>query len=331
MDIKKVHLKNFSSLAVGGFGEMAVATSVQDLIELCMNVRNQGKKLVPIGGGTNIFFGETCESSVFVKMFLRGVSYTEEGDTGFITAYAGEIWDDVVSFTVSKGLWGIENLSSIPGSVGAAPIQNIGAYGAELADVLDCVNAIDTTTLNSVVISNEACQFGYRDSLFKKEQNRYIITSVTLKLSKKRKPILTYKPLDLLSSDASQEEIRKEVIRVRAEKLPDYATYPNAGSFFKNPVVEESFANELKNKYPLMPQIKQGAIVKIPAAWLIEHIAEAKGVRHGDVGTWPNQPLVLVNYGVATSEEILNFSKNIIDNIFEKTGIKLEREVNFVS
>jgi UDP-N-acetylmuramate dehydrogenase len=250
----------------------------------------------------------------------------------FLKIAAGEIWDDAVKYAVKENLWGIENLSYIPGTVGATPVQNIGAYGMELSNVLESVRAYDMITHSFIALKNSECEFGYRDSLFKKNNGRYIITQTVLKLSTIPNPILNYKPLDSLQDkkDISLQEIRDLVIKTRTSKLPDYTQYPNAGSFFKNPTITSHQVESLKVKGHEIPAHIVAGGYKVPAAWLIEHIAEMKGVRTGDVGSWPAQPLVLVNYGNATADGLINFSQSIIDTVREKTGIILEREVNVV-
>jgi UDP-N-acetylmuramate dehydrogenase len=332
MEIKHVSLKDYSSLRIGGMGDMIAVRSAKELVNAVMHGRQEGKVVHILGEGTNTYFGDNLSKYLFIKNEIKGISFEEKGDFVLLTVGAGEIWDTIVSFSVDKGLWGIENLSSIPGTAGAAPVQNIGAYGTELKDVLVSLSAYDTKTSNTVEISNSGCMFGYRDSLFKQEKNRYIIISITLSLSKKAKPILTYKPLDTLLTKESITvgDIRTLVISTRKVKLPDYKEYPNVGSFFKNSIVTSTQSSALRAIYPDIPLIPHYDEFKITSAWLIEHVAKMKGVRIGDVGTWPLQPLVIVNYGNATSEDIFLFSQNIIEKIEKETGVLLEREANCV-
>ncbi len=332
MEIHRTSMKAYSSLKVGGEGDVIFAQSTSQLIDACAHAFTIGRTPYILGEGTNTYFGENLDAYLFIKNEIKGISLEKKEGFVFVTVCAGERWDDVVSFAVSKNLWGIENLSLIPGTVGSAPIQNIGAYGTELKDVLVSLSAYDTKHRNTVEISNEACEFGYRDSLFKHEKNRYSILDVTLKLSKDPMPVLSYKPLDALvgKENLSLGEIRDLVVATRKAKLPDYKEYPNTGSFFKNPVVTKEKGESLRIEYPVIPLIDYEDGYKIPAAWLIENIAEMKGVRYGDVGTWPSQPLVLVNYGNATCLDIENFTSEIIEKIKAKTGVTIEKEVNFV-
>ena len=330
--IQLVQLKNYSSLRIGGEGDILTVRSIAELTEAVMFAKRTQKKIVTLGGGTNSYFGDVLQNILVIKLELQGISLEEKEDTTRITAHAGEVWDNLVQFSVAKGLWGIENLSYIPGTVGAAPVQNIGAYGVELKDVLVSLSALDTTTLNLVEISNSACEFGYRDSLFKHQAGRYIIISITLDLSKHGMPVLTYKPLEKLGGgeNLTPESVRNFVVATRKAKLPDWVEHPNAGSFFKNPVVTSTQAEGLRATYPDMPLIPHKSGFKIPAAWLIQHIAHMKGVRVGEVGTWPNQPLVLVNYGNATVIELRGFVERIIEKIKQETEIVLEVEVTCV-
>lgn len=330
MEIRTVSLKDYSSLRTGGEGQIVEVETTAELIEVCMYAKKENRIIQIVGEGTNTYFGEKAKDLLMVKMNNKGISFEDHESTVLLTAYAGEVWDDLVVFSTNKGLWGIENLSYIPGTVGAAPVQNIGAYGRELQDVFISLSAVDTETFNIVEINKEACDFGYRDSLFKKEYGRYIIISLTIELSKVSNPVLTYKPLDTLASlsNITPNEVRDMVIATRKSKLPDWKQHPNAGSFFKNPVVDTETASRLKSLYPDIPTIEVSNGWKIPAAWLIEHVAEMKGIRVGDTGTWPQQPLVLVNYGESTANDIDTLAESIKKKVYDATAIILEQEVN---
>ena len=330
MEIKKALLKDYTSLRVGGEVDMVTVTTLSELVEVVMLAKKEEKKIYILGGGTNTYFGEDLDNLLVIKIYIKGISFEENKDDVFVTAYAGEEWDDLVRFSVDKGLWGLENLSLIPGTVGSSPVQNIGAYGVELKDVFVSLSALDMTTLNVVEISKEGCDFEYRDSLFKKEYGRYSILSVRIKLSKKSSPVLSYKPLDslLTQENLTASIVRDLVIATRIAKLPDWKIYPNAGSFFKNPIVTTVEAEGLRASYPDMPQITHQKGFKIPAAWLIERVADMKGVRIKDLGTWPNQPLVVINYGSSSADDVDRFTEEIRSKILLETGIALEQEVN---
>jgi UDP-N-acetylmuramate dehydrogenase len=334
MELRKVSIAEITSLRIGGYVDMVVVTSEDEVKEAVTYAQTHNKIVHVLGGGTNSYFAEDLSSYLVIKNEIMGIDEKtqENGHTVLITCGAGEIWDDVVVYAVDRGYWGIENLSFIPGTTGGAPVQNIGAYGAELKTTLVSVAAFDCKSMQQVTLSNDACQFGYRDSLFKHKKGRYCITSVTLTLSTTPNPILTYSPLTALQgSSPSLTSIRNEVIRIRTEKLPNYHEFPNAGSFFKNPIIRGDVAQTFSSQFLECPMHHlEGGTIKIPAAWLLEHIAEVKGVRSGPVGTWPKQPLVIVNYGGATAEDINNFADIIVEKVKEKTGITLEREVNYI-
>ncbi len=328
MDIRVVSLKNFSSLRIGGEGKLVVVRNEEELQEAVMHAEAAGCRVHIIGQGTNSYFGDDLSEFLFVQLDMKGISFDGEA----VNAYASVVWDDLVVACVSRGLWGIENLSYIPGTVGAAPVQNIGAYGAELADTFVSCEAFDTTDGTVKTLNKEACHFGYRDSIFKHETGRYIILSVTLLLSRERSFILTYKPLDELlnKADLSVEEVRDSVIKVRRSKLPEWRENPNCGSFFKNPVVTKAQSEGLRVKYPALPLIEIVGGFKVPAAWLIEHVAEMKEVRVGGLHVWHKQSLVIVNDAEATADDVDVFVQEIIGRIEAKTGIYLEQEVNRV-
>lgn len=333
MEILTTSLKNYSSLRVGGEGKLVEVTSTIELVNALMYAKKQSLKVHIIGEGTNTFFGDSLEHFLFIQNKIKGISLELQATGYKLQAASGETWDDIVKFTVEKGLWGLENLSYIPGTVGAAPVQNIGAYGAELADVFVSLQAIDRETYDLVEITKDACNFGYRDSIFKQKNNTYVIVSVALRLSTQSRPVLSYKPLDALlgKENLQPSDVRELVITTRMAKLPDYNVYPNTGSFFKNPVVTKGQGEALRLTYQDIPLIEAEDGYKVPAAWLIEHVAQMKGVRIGNVGTWPAQPLVIVNYGEADVEEITAFSDEIMRKIKDVTGVELEREVNYIS
>lgn len=311
---------------------MVTVTSIAEVKEALMYAKTEGFHPHLLGGGTNTYFGEKLSQFLFIQPVLKGREYIEEGNEVLLTIFASETWDEVVAEAVSKGLWGIENLSYIPGTVGAAPVQNIGAYGVELAEVLESVSVIDTENMEEKAFTKEMCTFGYRDSIFKYKQGKYIITKVALRLFKDPHPVLRYKPLDalILGGALTPQNVRDVVIHTRKAKLPDWIEHPNAGSFFKNPVVDIGTSQMLSVQYPEMPFIQVAEGYKIPAAWLIEHIAEMKGTKVGDVGTWPLQPLVIVNYGDALADDIDAMAHEIKERVYTKTGLILEQEVNRV-
>lgn len=290
--------------------------------------------LLLIGEGSNILFTKDYDGTV-LKYSKKGIEITKETtDSVLIEIDAGEIWDDVVNFCVENEFYGIENMVLIPGCIGAAPVQNIGAYGIELKDVFEYLEGYEVDSCKRIVINKEQCGFGYRNSIFKKElKGKFIITKVVLKLGKIKKFNLSYRALkDLFENqkpdDINIKQVNEAVKQIRKSKLPDTKIYGNAGSFFKNPEIGSDQLNLLEEKYPDIVYHKiEDDSYKIPAGWLIEKCG-FKGKREGNVGCYEKQSLVIINYGGASGKEIEKFALKIIDKVYNKFGIKLETEVN---
>lgn len=292
-------------------------------------------RLLVLGQGSNILFTGDFEGIV-IKNEIGGIKILEEDNSSVtVEAGAGVIWNDLVDYAVSRNWWGIENLVLIPGTAGAAPVQNIGAYGVEAANVIVSVTAFNLETGKWMVLENSECGFGYRDSIFKRNlKNRVVICSVAFRLSKRAEPRLEYsgvrEELDRKGiSVPSAGDIAAAVAAIRRSKLPDPVQLGNGGSFFKNPVVSEVIFQRLKGAYPLMSFHRHGDLYKIPAGWLIEQ-AGWKGYRSGNIGCYEKQSLILVNYGNATGSEILDLSERICGSVSSMFGIDLEREVNVI-
>jgi UDP-N-acetylmuramate dehydrogenase len=292
------------------------------------------KPLFILGSGSNILFTGDFKGTILRPEFGGIKIEGEDGENVLISAGAGVIWDKLVEWTVNNGLSGLENLSHIPGTTGATPIQNIGAYGVEVSNSIEKVSTICIDDGSARVFSNTECEFGYRSSIFKKrEKGRYLITKVYYKL--------TINPLLNLSYGSLKEEVhrlgnetlknvRQAVINIRRAKLPEPETIGNAGSFFKNPVVHSTFAENLQKEYPSIPVFNDhNGFVKLAAGWMIDQCGW-KGKRTGDAGVHDKQALVLVNYGKASGKEIYNLSEAIKKSVNEKFGVELEREVEIV-
>ncbi len=321
--------KLFSSLKTGGNCLFSYVDSLEDLVAVSVLARQKNKKIVFLGDGTNTYFGENLDTFICVIPRFSEVFFKENN---VVTAGASVVFDALVKETVGRGFCGLENLSYIPGTVGASPVQNIGAYGVELADVFVSCEVFDCEDMKQKTFSKEECRFGYRDSIFKQEKNRYCIMSVTLLLNREKKFTLTYNPLNRLveQEGLTVSQVREEVIKIRKEKLPDWKEHPNCGSFFKNPIIDEETSKKLLANYETAPLIRTDGGLKVSSAWLIDHVAHMKGVRRGSLYTWSKQPLVIVNDGNATADDVDAFAKEIVDSVFEKTGIVLEQEVNRV-
>ncbi|PJB12114.1 MAG: UDP-N-acetylenolpyruvoylglucosamine reductase [Flavobacteriales bacterium CG_4_9_14_3_um_filter_40_17] len=332
--------KNFSLKAYNTFGIDQVAEnfiSVNNLDELRKVLADYAdESLFVLGGGSNLLLTRDVPG-LTLHIGLKGKEIVDADYTKnhvLIKAMAGEVWHEFVLWTLENGLGGLENLSLIPGNVGAAPIQNIGAYGVELKDTFERCEAMEIKTGLVRAFSKTDCQFDYRHSIFKtKLKNKYIITAVYFKLTKQNHQLKT--EYGTIQAELAQQGVKnqapstisKAVISIRQQKLPDPKIIGNSGSFFKNPVIEKALFQSLTDKYPEMPFYEAGDLIKIPAAWLIEQ-AGYKGKRFGDAGVHDKQALVLVNHGNAKGQDILSLSEKIQQSVFEKFGIQLTPEVN---
>ena len=287
-----------------------------------------------VGQGSNLLFLNDV-AGVVLHSAIKGIEVAEETDeSALLRIGAAEIWDDVVAYAVQKGWGGIENLSLIPGEAGAAAVQNIGAYGVEIKDVIETVEAYNQRTAENHIFTREACLYDYRHSFFKDERHDpYIVTHVTLRLMKPSvyRPKYGYLKAQLSAMDAfAPSGVREAVIRVRRQKLPDPAALGNAGSFFKNPMVTHAHAERLRQDYPDMPSFPtKSGMTKLSAAWLIEQCGW-KGKRLGNAGTYPHQALVIVNYGQVTGKQIALFAEQIRKDVEQRFGVLLHPEVKYI-
>jgi len=326
-------LKAFNTFGIDTFCQYFSAFhSINELDEL---VRTAPRPLTVLGGGSNILLTQDIKGTV-LKNEIEGINIIEEDDTKTIVKVGGGIvWHDFVMWSIKKQLGGIENLSLIPGSVGAAPMQNIGAYGVELESVFTELQAYHIESGKVKTFSHSDCQFGYRYSIFKGElKEQYIICNVTFKLSKQHQLNTSYgaieEELKNLGVKKSIENVSQAVINIRQRKLPNPKDIGNSGSFFKNPTISTVQFEHLKNQFPdLVGYSNSNGTTKLAAGWLIEK-AGWKGYRRGDAGVHKNQALVLVNYGQAKGEDILRLSKEIQQSVNNTFGISLEAEVNIL-
>ena len=286
-----------------------------------------------IGQGSNLLFINDY-NGIILHSAIRGMEVVSEDEaTVSLRVGAGEVWDEVVAYAVSKGWGGIENLSLIPGEVGAAAVQNIGAYGVEIKDVIESVEAWNRLTFEKHVFTAEECGYGYRSSRFKDpHQDPHFITYVTLRLEKFPVFNIEYGALKQRLSDKALtlENVRETVISIRKEKLPDTESLGNAGSFFMNPLITDEHFERIRKEYPDVPSYPaEKGKVKVPAGWLIEKCG-FKGQRHGNIGVYEKQALVLVNFGGATGDEIALFAESIRAAVKERFGIELMPEVKYI-
>lgn len=311
-------------------------SSIDDLKKMVQWSQDQSVSYFCLGGGSNVLFVGPYEGLVIHNEIKGRIKTNETSDTVYLTVGAGENWSDLVTYCVEQGWGGAENLSLIPGTVGAAPIQNIGAYGVEVKDIIRKVQVFDTTLMKEVSLTPAECQFGYRDSIFKKSaQGRFIVTAVDFAFDKN--PILRtqygtidneLKKMKVLGPKLA--DVARAVIAVRQAKLPDPKVLGNAGSFFKNPVIPMNQYENLKKFHSAMVAFpeKEG-FKKIAAGWLIENVG-LKGYTEGPCGVHKDQALVLVNYGGATGLQILNIANKVKKMVYERFQIELEMEVNLI-
>jgi UDP-N-acetylmuramate dehydrogenase len=334
--LKNISLKTLNTFGVEASAEYFVdIESENDLLDLFSDEKWRDYPRLVLGGGSNMLFTQNFGGLV-IHLKIQGLSAEIEGDDVYVRAGAGIVWNDLVNYCVDNDYAGIENLSLIPGSVGASPVQNIGAYGVELQDIFHSCRAFEISTGKIKVFSKEDCAFSYRDSVFKSSlKGLYIITEVTFKLSKIFKPNVSYGAIteELAKRGInvpSIKQLSQVISHIRVTKLPDPTTIGNAGSFFKNPIITESVFNSLKSQFPDIVHFPAGeGFIKISAGWMIEQCAW-KGKIVGNTGTWKNQALVLVNHGNASGNEIMEFSSAIIESVNAKFGVQLEREVNII-
>lgn len=332
--LKNYSLKSHNTFGIDASAEaFAIISSIDELQEL-LEIRTAKKQINILGGGSNILLTQDLPGLTILNSITGIEHLSQSEDHVLIKSGAGEVWHEFVMYCIARDLAGVENLSLIPGRVGAAPMQNIGAYGIELKEVFHSLEAVEINSGEVVTFDKSACDFGYRSSTFKKEnKGQYVIVSVTMKLSKKPSLNTSYgainQELEAMGVDnLSIAAVSQAVINIRSSKLPDPAVIGNAGSFFKNPVIETSQADSLKKQFPeLVSYPAEAGMMKVAAGWLIDQ-AGWKGKRIGDYGVHDKQALVLVNHGSASGSQIRDLSAQIQADIEKKFGIRLEPEVN---
>lgn len=333
--------KNKNLKAYNTFGIEAIAPyfcevqSIAELQEIFRDPQFQQMPLLVLGGGSNVLFTRDPEGLVILNK-IGDIEVKHETDTHVrVQVGAGVVWHEFVLYSITQGWAGLENLSLIPGTTGAAPMQNIGAYGVEIKDCFEQLQAVRRSDGSLHTFTHEECHFGYRSSVFKtSEKDKWVIASVTFLLSKQARFNISYGAIqETLAArnitELSLQAVSDAVIHIRQSKLPDPKLIGNAGSFFKNPVIDEAHFNRLQREYPTIPSYPQPDGIKVPAGWLIEQCGW-KGHRRGHVGVHDKQALVLVNHGGAKGEEIRQLAEDIQTSVKEKFGIELDAEVNFV-
>lgn len=342
MEIREdIFLKDYTTLRLGGKARyFAVCKNEEDIMEAVSFADSVNLPIFPLGGGSNLVIGESIPDVVFVKMESSGTEILEENQVEVrLKAYAGESWDSFVDFAVSHNFSGVEALSAIPGTVGATPVQNVGAYGTDVSQTIESVRGFNTEKKIFETIPASECLFGYRDSIFKNGlKNKFIIESIIFVLKKDVTSVPEYPRVrDVLNEIKKDypslfhaQQVRKTIQKIRSEKLPNQIEIPNVGSFFKNVLVDKNTFQKLNEIYPDMPNFVSGDSIKIPSGWLIEK-AGYKGVEKNGVGMYDKNALVLVNTGATTADEILSFATEVQMAVKEKFQVDLEIEPEIIS
>jgi len=338
IDIQKnISLKNYNTFGIDvKASQFVMLDSITQIPEILEYVSSEKLDFMVLGGGSNVLFTKNFDGLI-IYWNSKGKEILHQSDSEvLIKANAGENWHEFVMWSLEQGFSGLENLALIPGNVGSSPIQNIGAYGVEVKDIIDAVEIFDTTTSQTVVFKNTDCNFGYRDSIFKKNKGKYIVSSVTFKLKNNSNQVNTsYGAIESTLSERKithpkAQDVAEAVIYIRETKLPNPKVLGNSGSFFKNPVISIGLFNEIKKNYPNTPNYPvSDKYVKIPAGWLIEQCG-FKGKKFGEVGVHDQQSLVLVNLGNAKGTEVLELANLIQKSVKEKFDINIEMEVNII-
>ncbi|HVZ76256.1 MAG TPA: UDP-N-acetylmuramate dehydrogenase [Candidatus Paceibacterota bacterium] len=323
-----IPLAPFTTFGIGGPARyFARAKDISQLQEALAFAKERNLKVFFLGGGSNLLVSDEGFDGLIIKIELAGVE--QEGDT--IIAAAGEGWDALVLRATQAELWGVENLSGIPGTVGGAVVQNIGAYGASLSQTLAWTEVFDTTTNTLKRLSNNDCRFGYRDSVFKKESGRYVVLRAALALERDSAPNISYKDLAARfdGSSASLPQIRAAVLEIRKNKFPDLAVEGTAGSYFKNPLMPRAEALKLQEKYPDMPvfDLPESSNIKIPLAWLLDRVLNLRGYRVGSARLFEKQPLVIVADNNSRASDVKRLASDVREKIRAEFGVIVEPEV----
>lgn len=323
--------RDLTTLRVGGAVKVHLRAATREaFVDGLRTCVEKGAPFLVLGEGSNVLARDEAYQGTVITPDFKTVAYEETHNAVLVTASAGVSWDALVKETVERGLWGLENLSGIPGTVGAAPIQNIGAYGTDVAHTIVSVDVFDTAAKQVRTCSNSELAFGYRTSLLKKERGRYIVLSATFRLSKTPAPLLSYKDVQEIFKDKepSLANLRESIIDIRSRKFPDLGAYGCAGSFFLNPVLAQQEAAALLARFPDMPHFKEGEGIKVSLAWMLDTLLHAKGMREGGAFVWHKQPLVIATEAHATATDVRTLAARVQTCVFEETHINIVPEVH---
>ncbi len=343
--LKDEKISKYNTFKIGGKADyLCKINNETDLKEAIVFAKQNSIPIFVLGGGSNLLFSDNGYRGLIIKNEINGLyikpdfKIIQDISYDLVTAGAGENWDEFVAYTIQNGYYGLENLSYIPGTVGASPVQNIGAYGVEAQDFIHSVRIFDIETQSTRDMDNDECMFGYRESIFKKQRGRYIIISVSFLLSKQGQVDIVYKDLRQYIEDHSLEvttlepkEVRDIIIDIRKNKLPDWTKWGTAGSFFKNPIIKKEDFDILKQKYVDLPGFDQGnGLIKVSLAYILDKICNAKSFSVGGARVYEKQALVIVTQDGTTAEDVINLSQILIKEVKKKTNIDIECEVEWV-
>lgn len=336
---ENVPLAPYTTFKIGGPARyFCLVKNAEEMAEAVVFARVEKVRILVLGGGSNILVSDAGYSGLVIKNEILGRKVIGgNADHDLVAVGAGENWDNFVEWSIDQGYCGLENLSAIPGTVGAAPVQNIGAYGVEVGSFIESVRVYDSQTMDFQNLKHDDCQFEYRDSLFKKDKGRYVIIQVIFRLKKNRPVNIEYHDLQKYFAGIDRQnisplQVRNAVMSIRADKLPDWKNWGTAGSFFKNPIISGEKFQKIKLRYPNISGYKQpDGRIKVSAAWILDNICRAKGLFEGNVGTYTKQALVLVTKPGATASDVVEFSNKLLRTVETETGIKMESEVDWVN
>jgi UDP-N-acetylmuramate dehydrogenase len=330
---ENIPLSTLTTFRTGGPARFLLTLeSREEVLQAVAFAKEKKLPLIPLGHGSNMLPPDAGLSAVLLRYLPDGVAVEKENRSAIVTAEAGLSWDALAERAVREGWWGIENLSAIPGTVGAAVVQNIGAYGAAVESTLLSVEAYDTKAEAFVTLLREQCRFGYRTSIFKQESDRYFITAVTFEFPLHSEPNLTYADMQAYFKEHAGAptlgELREAIRTIRGNKFPSLAEFGTAGSFFLNPIFTQKNITAIRSKYPEMPVYKlpEGGI-KIPLAWIFDQIMHAKGRAEGGAVIWDKQPLVIVTKNGGTTRDVVALAKSVVDDFYRVTDMKIMPEV----
>ncbi len=335
---ENVSLAQYTTFQVGGPARFFChVRSEDDLLEAVKFGKEKNLRMFILGGGSNVLISDKGFPGLVIKIELKGVEYKKSGTSTIVSAAAGEMWDELVASCVEKGLYGIENLSAIPGTVGATPVQNIGAYGVDISSTVHKVHALDRKTMQYAELSNDQCKFAYRDSYFLQNRTHYIITRVEYKLSSDGQVNAKYKDVaeyfaKKKITEPSLQDVRNAIIDIRWNKLPDWKKWGTAGSFFKNPLVSSKKFAELRQEFPgIVGYPEPDGRVKVALGWILDNICNVKGLCNDGACVYEKQALVIITKPGASAAEVVNLSQELMRRVKEKTGIEITGEVEWVN